>query len=74
MICPNCGGGTKITEGRRKGSISYRRHKCLKCGFVLYTKAEMKEEVVSEEAWMEIRRYHTEYARMKARSKKNEMS
>jgi transcriptional regulator NrdR family protein len=58
LKCSNCEGSTQITESRHIGGNIYRRYKCVKCGFVFYTK-----ESISDEAWEEIKRYHREYYR-----------
>lgn len=39
-MCPECGGKTKVTDSRKNfkiNNVTYRRRKCLKCGFVFST-------------------------------------
>lgn len=56
--CPNCGSGASLMESRHLDNNVYRKYKCIKCGFIFYTK-----EHISDEAWEEITRYHREYYR-----------
>lgn len=50
MICPNCKEGRAITSDSRcvaNGSEVYRRRKCEKCGYVIFT-AEFEVEYEGE--------------------------
>lgn len=37
MICPKCGGNTKVTDSRSTRFTVHRRRKCTLCGHIFYT-------------------------------------
>lgn len=54
MVCPNCGGKTKVKESRADSDVIYRRRRCIDCNYIFYT-----EEVDSESAKAELNRFRT---------------
>ena len=46
MICPNCGGKTKVQETRGDGGTVFRVRKCRSCKFRFRTREEIGEDII----------------------------
>lgn len=58
MVCPICGGKSRILEVRSDGESTYRRRKCLECGETYYTsESDCTKEVFNRVRYISLTEY-----------------